>query len=209
MPGTETPPDQTPPDPQAMIQAGIALTLVRMGFVIRGSPSLAAVGTAVTSLPGLGTIPLPVADASSPTAAYLLQVENHPLQDGVEGLPAALPSGCCRGGESSTNISPSAELGASIAPPILLQPALPRHTSPRPGDRRHARTVPAHLSPCQPRGWQMVLLAGGPAAASRGQHRCAPRLTARTWLQRCRPARGRGRGGAARQVMLALEGGCI
>lgn len=174
---------------------------------MRWSPSLAAVGTVITAPPGLGMIPLPGAD--DPAAAYLLQVENHPLQDGMEGLPAALPSGRCRGGESSPDISPSKTLGKGIPPPILLQPALPRRTSPHPGDRRHARTVPAHLSPCWLRGWQMVLLAGGPPAASRGRHRCAPRLAAHARLHRYLPARRKGRGSAAHQVTPALEGSSI
>lgn len=165
---------------------------------------------------GLGTIPLPGVDVGGP-AAYLLQVEDHPLQDGVEGLPAALPSGCCRGGESSSDISLRIERGGKSHPPTVVQPALPQRTSPHPRDGQHARTVLAHLSPCRPRGWQMVLLAGGPlpppgaSAVLRSPCAppCAPRLAACAWLHRCLHARAWGQGGAAYQVMLALKGGCI
>lgn len=58
-----------------------------------------------------------------------------------------------------------------------------------------------HLSLCWPRGWQMVLLAGGLPAASWGWHHCAPCLAVCT-----RPPC---LGSAACQVILALEGSCI
>lgn len=144
---------------------------------------------------GLGTVPLP--------AAYLLQVENHPLQDGVEGLPAALPSGCCRE-ERAAQTSAQNRAGEQ-PPPILLQPAL-QCTSP-PRDRQHGRTVPAHLSPCRPCGWQMVLLAGGPALCwAPPVPPCTPCLAACARLHHCPRARAWGHaGGAACQVMLATS----
>lgn len=104
-------------------------------------------------------------------AAYLLQVENHSLQDGVEGLPAALPSGCCQGGESSSDISVRIEREGKATPhPPPASPATTHVTHPR--DGQHARAVPAHLSPCST--WLADGAAGrGAPAASRGQ-RCAP-----------------------------------
>lgn len=165
-------------------------------------------------LSGLGTIPLPGVDVGGP-AAYLLQVENHSLQDGVEGLPAALPSGCCRGGESSSDISLRTEPGEKPPPQPLA--ALPRPTSPHPRDGQHARPVPAHLSPCRPRGWQMVLLAGGPCCLPGPALCCAvlccapPAPPLRSCLAACAPlhhclrARARRQGSAACQVMLALK----
>lgn len=95
-------------------------------------------------LSGLGTIPCPWCGQH---AAYLLQVENHSLQDGVEGLPAALPSGCCQGGESSSDISVRIEREGKATPhPPPASPATTHVTHPR--DGQHARAVPAHLSPC-------------------------------------------------------------
>lgn len=109
-------------------------------------------------LSGLGTIPLPGVDVGGP-AAYLLQVENHSLQDGVEGLPAALPSGCCRGGESSSDISLRTELGEKPPPPASCSPAT-THVTPPPG--RAARQA----CPCAPEPVQAAWLADG--AAGRG-----------------------------------------
>lgn len=110
-------------------------------------------------LSGLGTIPLPGADVGD-LAAYLLQVENHSLQDGVEGLPAALPSGCCQGGESSSDIGVRIEWGGeSYPPPSSSQPCLDaRH--PPPG------RAAGQACPCAPEPVQAAWLADG--AAGRG-----------------------------------------
>lgn len=127
---------------------------------MHGRPSLATVGIAVTSFPGSRTVPLPGVDVSSPTAAYLLQVENHPLQDGVEGLPAALPSGCCRGGESSPDVSRSRERREATLPQSSSsQPCCStRHPTPGTAARQDCPHAPELCWPC---AWQMVLLAGG------------------------------------------------
>lgn len=131
-------------------------------------------GDCCDPLSGLGTIPLPGVDAGGP-AAYLLQVENHSLQDGVERLPAALPSGRCQGGESSSDISLGTERGEKATPPSSSssQPCHnARHPTPPPG-----RAARQHC-PRAPEPVQAAWLAdgaagrGAAAAASRGQ-RCA------------------------------------
>lgn len=121
-------------------------------------------------LSGLGTIPLPGVDVGG-LAAYLLQVENHSLQDGVEGLPAALPSGCCQGGESSSDISIRTERGGRAAPhPPPASPAR-THVTPPPG-----RAARQHC-PCAPEPVQATWLADGAAAGGlllQGGRCCLP-----------------------------------
>lgn len=123
----------------------------------------------------------------------------------MEGLPAALPSGRCRGGD----ISPSTKLGEGPHTHILLQPALPQRTSPHPGDRRQARIVPAHLSPCQPRGWQMVLLAGGHPLPPGASTTVLPILPLTLSFITASLLGDRAEAVTACQVMLALKGGSI
>lgn len=150
-----------PPGPQARAQACRVLSLLRPGFALSQ-----CCGDCCDPLSGLGTIPLPGVDVGGP-AAYLLQVENHSLQDGVERLPAALPSGRCRGGESSSDIIHRTERGGKSHPPS--QPCHnARHPSPPPGRAARQRC------PCAPEPVQAAWLADGAAgrgaaAAPRGQ----------------------------------------
>lgn len=104
---------------------------------------------------------------------------------------------------------PQHQVGKGPHTPILLQPALPQYTSPHPGDRRQAKTVPAHLSPCQPRGWQMVLLAGGhplPPGASTAVLLISPLVLSFIVASLLGD---RDEAVTACQVMLALQGGSI
>lgn len=74
-----------------------------------------------------------------------------------KGFQPRFPRGAV-GEESSPGLSPGAGQGAASSP--CPQLPLPRCTSAHPGDGQHASTIPAHLSPCRARGWQMVLLGG-------------------------------------------------
>lgn len=116
-------------------------------------------GDCCDPLSGLGTIPFPGVDVGGP-AAYLLQVENHSLQDGVERLPAALPSGCCRGRESSSDISLRSKRREKPPPHPLPASSATAHVTPPPG--RAARQD----CPCAPEPVQAAWLADG--AAGRG-----------------------------------------
>lgn len=158
-----------PPDPQAMVQAGIALSLVRMGFGMHASPSLAAVGTTAPSLPGSGTTPLPGTDRRKRPRCCLPSAGRESSPSGWRGRASSRASlGALPGRREQPRHQPQHRVtGRHIPPPPppSSSSSQPCHSArhPTPGDRRHARTVPAHLSPCRPRGWQMVLLAGGAA----------------------------------------------
>lgn len=145
-----------PPGPQATAQAcslGQALQCCVLQALSR------CCGDCCDPLSGLGTIPFPGVDVGGP-AAYLLQVENHSLQDGVERLPAALPSGCCRGRESSSDISLRSERREKPPPHPLPASSATAHVTPPPG--RAARQD----CPCAPEPVQAAWLADG--AAGRG-----------------------------------------